>query len=64
MLQKKFSLHSNEDINRFLNDIVREVVVVVNLPVDEKSFRLVNKLFFELLDKLGIKEYLFNCTKV
>ena len=43
MLQKKFSLHSNEDINRVLNDIVREVVVVVNLPVDEKSFRLVNK---------------------
>jgi hypothetical protein len=43
---------------------VREVVLVVNLPLEEKSFALVNKLFFELLDKLGIKEYLFNCTKV
>jgi hypothetical protein len=64
MLEKKYQLHSNEDINRFLNDIVREVVLVVNLPLEEKSFALVNKLFFELLDKLGIKEYLFNCTKV
>ena len=33
MVEKKFSLHSNEDINRFLNDIVREVVLVVNLPL-------------------------------
>jgi hypothetical protein len=47
-----------------LNDIAREVVLLVNLPLEEKSFNFVNKLFFELLDKLGIKEYLFNCTKV
>lgn len=64
MLERKFPLHHNEDINRFLNDVVREVVLVANLPIDEKSFKLVNKLFFELLDKLGIKEYLFSCTKV
>ena len=64
MLEKKYQLQSNDDINRFLNDIAREVVLLVNLPFEEKSFTLVNKLFFELLDKLGIKEYLFNCTKV
>lgn len=36
----------------------------MNLPYEEKSFILVNKLFDELLQKLDIKEFLFKCTKV
>ncbi len=64
MLTKQFLLHKNEDINRFLNDLFREVVILVNLPFEEKSFKLMNKLFDELLDSLRIKEFLFKCTKI
>lgn len=42
----------------------REVVILVNLPFEEKSFKLMNKLFDELLDSLRIKEFLFKCTKI
>lgn len=62
--QKQYKLHTNEDINRFLNDLCREIVEIVNLPMEERSFRLVNKLLQELIEKLSVKEYLFKCTKV
>lgn len=34
MLETNYFIHSNQDINRFLNDLLKEVILIVSLPIN------------------------------